>query len=160
MGLDTKIYWLTDRQWQCNFDLGLLIWVSKMIEKRWQGDSWQLQQRFRLRAPELAVGSCSREFDRELRSWQLAAAAENSIDSSGVGSWQLQQRIRLTAPELAVGRWWRNLASLVKKSVGVLQYSDIWSVQLQWECYKSRVNIRCQGTPSGGYNRLSTLVCV
>jgi hypothetical protein len=29
---------------------------SKIIEKRWQRDSWQLQQRIGLRVPELVVG--------------------------------------------------------------------------------------------------------
>jgi hypothetical protein len=29
MGLDTKTYWLTDRQSQCDFDFGMALYVNK-----------------------------------------------------------------------------------------------------------------------------------
>jgi hypothetical protein len=49
MGLDTKTYWLADRQSQCDFDfdfdLSPLSWQSKVIEKKWQERNLAVQRR-------------------------------------------------------------------------------------------------------------------
>jgi hypothetical protein len=49
----------------------LLSLQSKMIEKRWHRESWQLQQRTGLRVPELAVGRWWRNLDISVESWKF-----------------------------------------------------------------------------------------
>jgi hypothetical protein len=48
MELDTKTYWLTDRQLQCNFDSDFDVWVTcqelgRVLEMAVQGDENKLQ---------------------------------------------------------------------------------------------------------------------
>jgi hypothetical protein len=52
MGLDTKTYWLTDRQSQCDFDFDSLVSVVELVRwievnwlvselLSWESDSWK-----------------------------------------------------------------------------------------------------------------------
>jgi hypothetical protein len=89
---------------------------------------------------------------REDKWEEIAVAAENLIESSGVGSCscQMMEESSEFSWELKVRQRREDFTYAI-----VQQYLEcvIW-----WDCYSSCVKIRCQKTDSGDCNRLRTLV--
>jgi hypothetical protein len=65
MGLDTKIYWLTNRQSQCDFDLES---VESAVEDDWE--ELAAGAEIGLRVPGLAVGRWSGSRVNSVESWK------------------------------------------------------------------------------------------
>jgi hypothetical protein len=64
------------------------------------------------------------------------------------------------ASEVLSAVQWSWKSGCEETTLCVLLYSDIWGVQLQWDCYSSCVKIRYQETTSGERNSLRRIVCV
>jgi hypothetical protein len=72
----------------------LLWWQSKMIEKRWQRESWQVQHRTGLRVPDLVVGNWQMVEESRDFSWTLKVRQWREDIMGAVEQWCLEYVIQ------------------------------------------------------------------
>jgi hypothetical protein len=150
MGLDTKTYWFSDRQLQCDFDFESLRRQSEMIVKRWQlrvswvsrrqpARIWTWEQRNWIE--ELRYQNYWMPLSGvELRNWGIRIIERSSVELN----WGTEASELLSAAqwswieELRHQNYWVPLSGVELRNWGV-RIVECRSVELNWETEASEL---------------------